>query len=769
MKSKTNRKFFTKKFWLAFATFSLLITATVAVPTFANVGTPTATSQIRAENFPVGSVQTVDYCHFLNVRRGPGVNYAAFTFLARGAQVTVLEFSRAWVRIDTERGEGWISAAFLSRGNNPSTASVATTQGRTPPHLLTAEMFPIGSVATVDFATAVNVRRGAGNNFTAFTHLHNGATVTVLEYNNGWVRIDTPRGEGWMFGGFLANSAVMAARGGGAAPAVAAANPSIGALTQGSTQVSSAAQTRSVSIPAGNRNVTFVEIDILQNYNIYAVSALSLLGRQTATLPEFATAFSHRAGDDMIIFPVNYLRSTGDHSVIGGLFSQGVLDSGGEDWFHWAAAFDWGNWFSVQQGLPNGSQSAFTAYPFLMQNGARFNVQPNPGMDANFLNASAFRAFMGQRADGTFVVGNVPSTTIFQLQDVVQEFGLINAVNMDGGASVGLWRNGEMITTPGRQLASVAIITNSRAPQMGQAPPLGNQIAQAPAPPAPQAPAPPVFAPSPPSGPVTIFQNTPHITRGGGQAGFQVGIPYTIQSGPHAGQAIYPPFETRSFGAGVLPPTVFVSVGVIADILGWFVDWNAATQTATFTLPNGDTAVFTNAQATFTHNGQTRQMINADGSPAPAFISNDRLMLPIHILDMELGTNIGFEVFLPTFELVQVGGWNSMQSTSFIAAEVIADILGWNVNVDAFGTPTATFTLPNGGTAVFTDNQSTFVANGQTFHITHLATGEPASPLWSGPNWSNRFMIPVRAFEQLGVGIDWIPTTTNNPGLVITP
>ncbi|MCL1998465.1 MAG: Ltp family lipoprotein [Turicibacter sp.] len=220
MKSKMTKMFFTRKFWVAFVAFSVLITATVAVPTFANVGSPTLLSQLRAENFPVGSVQTIDYCHFLNVRRGPGLEHAAFTFLSRGTQVTVLEYSRAWVRIDTDRGQGWISAAFLSR--NSATFAAAPAEGRTPPHLLTAEMFPIGSVATVDFANSVNVRRGAGNNFAAFAFFRRGDVVTVLDYERGWVRVDTYRGEGWMFGGFLSNPAVMVARGGGGENAVAA-------------------------------------------------------------------------------------------------------------------------------------------------------------------------------------------------------------------------------------------------------------------------------------------------------------------------------------------------------------------------------------------------------------------------------------------------------------------------------------------------------------------------------------------------------------------
>jgi hypothetical protein len=81
----------------------------------AGLGAPTPFAQLHAANFPVGSQQTVDYCFFLNVRRGAGVNHAAFSHLARGDVITVQEFRGGWVRIDTANGQGWIYAGYLRR------------------------------------------------------------------------------------------------------------------------------------------------------------------------------------------------------------------------------------------------------------------------------------------------------------------------------------------------------------------------------------------------------------------------------------------------------------------------------------------------------------------------------------------------------------------------------------------------------------------------------------------------------------------------------
>jgi hypothetical protein len=50
----------------------------------------------------------------------------------------------------------------------------------------------------------------------AFTHLARGDVIIALEFRGGWVRINTDRGDGWIFAGYLR-------RGGGAAPAAQAA------------------------------------------------------------------------------------------------------------------------------------------------------------------------------------------------------------------------------------------------------------------------------------------------------------------------------------------------------------------------------------------------------------------------------------------------------------------------------------------------------------------------------------------------------------------
>ena len=207
----------------------LLLAMLIFIPSvlvFAMSG-PTPVDRLHAAMFPVGSQQRVEYASALNVRRGPHPRYAAFTHITRGTVVTVLEYRDKWIRINVGTGYGWIFTGYLSRemaaapplatpsgGGGGGTGTGVVAGNRTPQHLLNAGLFPVNSQATVDFASHVNIRRGPGNSYAAFTHLARGTTITILEYRLMWVRLDTPSGQGWIFSGFLSNDAVIAARAG---------------------------------------------------------------------------------------------------------------------------------------------------------------------------------------------------------------------------------------------------------------------------------------------------------------------------------------------------------------------------------------------------------------------------------------------------------------------------------------------------------------------------------------------------------------------------
>ena len=217
----------------------LLLVMTMLIPSAVVFARPTPVNQIHAGMFPVGSRQRVEYASALNVRRGPGTRYAVFTHITRGTYVEVLEFRNSWIRINTTQGEGWVFTGYLSRdvaaappltgtGTAGGTGGTVAATDRTPQHLLRADLFPNNSQARVDFASHVNIRRGPGNNYAVLTTLARGTNITILEYRQMWVRLNTAQGDGWIFSGFLSNDAVIAARGGGgqvSAPGLGARTP----------------------------------------------------------------------------------------------------------------------------------------------------------------------------------------------------------------------------------------------------------------------------------------------------------------------------------------------------------------------------------------------------------------------------------------------------------------------------------------------------------------------------------------------------------------
>jgi len=243
----------------------MLLAMVVFIPGVMVLARPTPVDQIHAAMFPVGSEQRVEYASALHVRRGPHPRYAAFTHVTRGTVVTVLEYRDKWIRINTSAGEGWIYAGYLSRemaaaaplttGTGTTASGTVTASNRTPQHLLRADLFPVNSTATVDFASHVNIRRGPANSYAAFTHLARGTTVTVLEYRLMWVRIEVAGGPGWIFSGFLSNDAVVAAR---------AAGNVTGGTTAGLGTRTPHAQLRAENFPVGSTHT----VDYAHSVNV---------------------------------------------------------------------------------------------------------------------------------------------------------------------------------------------------------------------------------------------------------------------------------------------------------------------------------------------------------------------------------------------------------------------------------------------------------------------------------------------------------------------
>lgn len=105
-------------------------------------------------------------------------------------------------------------------------------------------------------------------------------------------------------------------------------------------------------------------------------------------------------------------------------------------------------------------ETALQVGPRLARNG---KVDTNPAAegfkDPKVLTNSAARSAIGVTKEGKLIITTVSAATIKQMAEIMVKLGAVEAMNLDGGASSGLYANGKYITTPGRDLSNALIAT----------------------------------------------------------------------------------------------------------------------------------------------------------------------------------------------------------------------------------------------------------------------------------------------------------------------
>ena len=108
------------------------------------------------------------------------------------------------------------------------------------------------------------------------------------------------------------------------------------------------------------------------------------------------------------------------------------------------------NWNDVVQAVGAG--------PRLVVNGTvSVNPEGEGYTEAKITKNGGARSAIGVKRDGTILLVTVPGATVYQLAGVMHKLGAYNAMNLDGGASSGLWLKGKYITKPGRLLSNALI------------------------------------------------------------------------------------------------------------------------------------------------------------------------------------------------------------------------------------------------------------------------------------------------------------------------
>jgi LysM repeat protein/uncharacterized protein YraI len=156
---------------------------------------------------PAPATGTVSGVSYLNVRSGPGMNYARINVLSNGTQVNLLgrDSFGGWLKVRLANGaEGWVGASYITTSVVISTLPVVGATVPLPP--------PAGGATGVVATYGLNMRTGPGTSYPVILALSQGMTVPVSHRNaeGTWLRLTLPGGTvGWVSAPYLTLSTAI--------------------------------------------------------------------------------------------------------------------------------------------------------------------------------------------------------------------------------------------------------------------------------------------------------------------------------------------------------------------------------------------------------------------------------------------------------------------------------------------------------------------------------------------------------------------------------
>lgn len=106
-----------------------------------------------------------------------------------------------------------------------------------------------------------------------------------------------------------------------------------------------------------------------------------------------------------------------------------------------------------------GVQEGVGAGPRVLVNGVPvFNPAAEGFNDPKILTNSGMRSVAGYSADRVLLLVTVKSARVSDLGHILKALGCVEGMNLDGGASSGLWVNGKYLTAPGRDISNALLV-----------------------------------------------------------------------------------------------------------------------------------------------------------------------------------------------------------------------------------------------------------------------------------------------------------------------
>ncbi|KGE19115.1 copper amine oxidase [Paenibacillus wynnii] len=104
-------------------------------------------------------------------------------------------------------------------------------------------------------------------------------------------------------------------------------------------------------------------------------------------------------------------------------------------------------------------EGGLQAGPRLLTDGKiSLDVKGEGFKDPKILTGGGARSALGLTRDHKLILLTSSGATIPQLAEIMKQAGAYQAMNLDGGASSGLYYNGKYLTTPGRQISNAIVI-----------------------------------------------------------------------------------------------------------------------------------------------------------------------------------------------------------------------------------------------------------------------------------------------------------------------
>ncbi|MGI5885715.1 MAG: SH3 domain-containing protein, partial [Candidatus Spyradocola sp.] len=157
---------------------SALQSAATATPT------PTPTPGNTGSTTRQGTIKLSSSSSNLNLRQGPSTSTSVLATLRHGQSVTVTGESGDWYAIEVNGYSGYVMKTYVTFSESEDTSSGT-------------ELFP-AVIQLSSSSSTVNVRSGAGTNYSKIGSLTNGASVNVVASNGDWYRIEYGNGYGYV-------------------------------------------------------------------------------------------------------------------------------------------------------------------------------------------------------------------------------------------------------------------------------------------------------------------------------------------------------------------------------------------------------------------------------------------------------------------------------------------------------------------------------------------------------------------------------------------